>query len=328
MSITAVLIEGIRAALGVPAAAYALAALGLNVQFGYTGLLNFGQVGFLLMGAYGTAIPASRGVPLPLALLCGVASAATLGVVLGVPTLRLRADFLAIVTISVAEILRRLLKTRQFEGFTGGNNGIHGFAGGFFDANPFPPGRYGLGDLAFDERQLWVTLVGWTLVAVLALLLHRLATSPWGRVLEAIRADEDAPRSLGKNVVAYKMQSLIIGGAVGGVGGIVLAVDAQFTNPDYWVSNLTFFAFAALIIGGLATHVGPIVGAMAFWFASQALDSALRQAMNAGWLGTFLESTDIGPIRFALVGVALMLLMIFRPQGLLGSRGDVEALDR
>jgi branched-chain amino acid transport system permease protein len=328
MSPLAIVVEGLRAAVGVPAAAYALAALGLNLQFGFTGLLNFGQVGFLLMGAYGTAVTASRGVPLPLACVCGIAAAVALGLVLGLPTLRLRADFLAIVTISVAEILRHLLRVRQFEGFTGGNEGITGFANAFFEVNPVPPGRYGVGDLAFDERQLWVAIVGWGLVGLLALLVHRLVRSPWGRVLEAIRADEDVPRSLGKNVVAYKMQSLVIGGAIGGVGGILLAVDAQYTNPDYWTSNLTFYAFASLIIGGLATDLGPVLGAMVFWFLAQALETLLRQALGAGALGTLVDSTDIGPIRFALVGLALMLLMVFRPQGILGDRDDVEALER
>jgi neutral amino acid transport system permease protein len=324
----AVLVEGILAAVGVPAAAYALAAVGLNLQFGYTGLLNFGQVGFLLMGAYGTAISASRGVPLPLAFLCGIAAAVGLGLVLGLPTLRLRADFLAIVTISVAEILRHLFRVRQFESVTGGNRGIQGFANPFFEVNPFPPGRYGIGDLGLDERQLWVTLVGWALVGVTVVLVHRLVRSPWGRVVKAIRADEDAPRSLGKNVLAYKMQALVLGGAIGGLGGIVLAVDAQYTNPDYWVSNLTFFAFASLIMGGLATDIGPVVGAMVFWFLAQALDTVLRQALATGVFGTLVEGTDIGPIRFALVGLALILLMVFRPEGIFGARDDVRAIDR
>jgi neutral amino acid transport system permease protein len=324
----AILVEGLRAAIGVPAAAYALAATGLNLQFGYTGLLNFGQVGFLLTGAYGTALAATRGVPLPVAFLCGIAASVALGLLLGLPTLRLRADFLAIVTISVAEILRHLLRVQQFEGFTGGNRGLDGFAGPFFAANPIPAGRYGVRGLAFDERQLWIIVVGWALVALTTLVVHRLTSAPWGRVVKAVRADEDVPRSLGKNVVAYKMQSLVIGGAIGGLGGIVLAIDAQHTNPDYWISNLTFFALAALIMGGVATTGGPVVGAMLFWFLSQALDTALRQALASGFFGSAIAGTDVGPIRFALVGVALMALMVFRPQGLLGDRADVEALER
>jgi branched-chain amino acid transport system permease protein len=328
MNVGAVVIEGLRAAIGVPAAAYALAAVGLNVQFGFTGLLNFGQVGFLLVGAYGTAITASRGLPLPLAFLCGLGAAVVLGLILGLPTLRLRADFLAIVTISVAEILRHLARAQVFEGVTGGSTGIQSFATGFFDtANPIPTGRYGIGDLSFDQRQLWITLVGWLLVAGCVLVVRRLVDAPWGRVVKAVRADQDAPRSLGKNVVVYKVQALVVGGVIGALGGIVLAVDAQDTSPDFWSSDLTFFAFAALIIGGLATKVGPVVGAMLFWFLVQAFDSALRQLVSDGPLASLLDPTDVGPLRFAFVGLALMLVMIFRPQGILGDRDDMRAID-
>jgi neutral amino acid transport system permease protein len=327
VDLIAVLVDGLRAALGVPAAAFCLAAVGLNLHFGYTGLLNFGQVGFLLVGAYGTAIAASRGLPLPLAFLVGVLASVALGLVLGLPTLRLRADFLAIVTISVAEILRILARSSMLEGTTGGNRGIQGFANPFFSWNPIPPGRYGIGSLLFDERQLWVILVGWALVGLAVLLVHRLVHTPWGRMVKAVRADEDAPRSLGKNVTAVKMQSLVLGGVIGGLGGILLAVDAQYTNPDYWISDLTFFAFVALILGGVATSLGPVLGAMLFWFLAQALDSVLRQAVGRGWLG-FLEPTDVGPVRFALVGLALILLMVFRPQGLLGDPDDLRAIDR
>src|SRR5690606_31579181 len=116
-----------------------------NVQFGYTGLLNFGQVGFLLVGAYGTAISADAGVPLPLAFLIGVAAAVALGLLLGLPTLRLRADYLAIVTISVAEILRLITRSRQLQDFTGGVFGLQGFASAFYRWNPIPQGTYGVG---------------------------------------------------------------------------------------------------------------------------------------------------------------------------------------
>src|SRR3954471_3948787 len=102
MNLGSILIDGLRAAVGVPAAAFALAAVGLNLQFSFTGLLNFGQVGFLLAGAYGTAIAASHGWPFPLAVLVGIAASVVLALLLGLPTLRLRGDFLAIVTISAA----------------------------------------------------------------------------------------------------------------------------------------------------------------------------------------------------------------------------------
>jgi len=147
-------------------------------------------------------------------------------------------------------------------------------------------------------------------------------------VLKAIRADEAAPQSVGKNVFAYKVQSLLVGGVIGALGGILIAVDAQYTNPDYWLSALTFYAYVALILGGVATTWGPVIGAMLFWFLTQALDTALRQAIEGGYLGTTLDTTDTGPIRFAFVGLALILLMTFRPQGLTGDPDDVVVIDQ
>jgi neutral amino acid transport system permease protein len=317
-----VLTDGIRAAIGVPAAAYALAAIGLNVQYGYTGLLNFGQVGFLLVGAYGTAITVDNGAPLVVGVLVGIAAAMALGVLLGIPTLRLRADYLAIVTISAAEILRIVVAARALEGLTGGAFGLQGFANDFFDVNPLPTRRYGVGDVSFDHRSFWIIIVAWTIVAVGSLLVFLLVRSPYGRVLRSVREDEDVARSLGKNAFTFKLQSLVIGGVIGALGGIVIAVDAQFTNADYWQSAFTFFAFTMIIIGGVATVVGPIVGSMVFWFLYQGLDTLLREAIAEGGLGDVLEPTDIGPIRLALVGLTLMLLMIFRPQGLFGNRLD------
>ena len=328
MNVEAILIDGLRGAIGVTAVSFALAAIGVNLQFGYTGLMNFGQVGFLLAGAYGTAIAVERGVPFPLAVLVGLVSAVALGLVLGLPTLRLRGDFLAILTISVAEILRLVFRAQQLESFTGGVRGKAQFADSFYSWNPIPKGRYGIGDLAFDERTLWVLLVGWLLVLLAALTVRRLVSSPWGRVLKAIRADEQAPQSVGKNVFAYKVQSLVVGGVIGSLGGILIAIDAQYTNPDYWLSALTFYAYVALILGGVATTWGPVIGAMLFWFLTQALDTALRQAIEAGYLGGALETTDTGPIRFAFVGLALILLMVFRPQGLLGDPDDVVVIDQ
>jgi branched-chain amino acid transport system permease protein len=322
------LVDAVRAAVGVPAAAYALAAVGLNLQFGYTGLLNFGQVGFLLVGAYGTAITADHGLPLPLAFLVGVAAAVALGLILGLPTLRLRAEYLAIVTISAAEILRLVVRSRPLEGFTGGAFGIREFADSFYNWNPIPSGQYGVGSVTFSDRTLWVMLVGWSLVALTSMLIYLLVRSPWGRVLRGIRDDEHATRSLGKNVFAFKLQSLVLGGSIGALAGILLAVDAQFTNADYWQSIFTFFAFTVIIIGGVGRVIGPVVGSMLFWFLLQGTDTLLQQALANSLFGSKLGPTEAGPIRFALVGLVLMLLMIFRPQGLFGSRAETLIEER
>ena len=321
-------IDGLRAALGVPAAAYALGAIGLNVQYGYTGLLNFGQVGFMLVGGYGTAISVDAGAPLWLAVLVGIVAALGLALLLGIPTLRLRADYLAIVTIAAAEILRIGVEARQLEGLTGGSFGIAGFGDEFFALNPFSPGRYGVGDLSFDERTMWIASVAWALVALATVGVWLLTRSPYGRLLKSIREDEDAARSLGKNAFSIKLQSLMIGGVLGGLGGIVIAVDASFTNADYWRSQVTFFLYVVLILGGVASVFGPILGSMLFWFLFQASDSLLRQAVDNNVFGTLFSTTDVGPIRLAFVGLTLMLLMIFRPQGILGNREEALVDER
>ena len=322
MDPVSILVEAGRAAIGVPAAAYALSAVGLNLQFGYTGLLNFGHVGFMLVGAYGMAITVDQGGPLWLGFIVGLALAVLLGILIGIPTLRLRADYLAIVTIAMGEILRLLVRSRFAAPLTKGVFGIQRFADDFFELNPLPVGRYGVGTLRFDQRTMWVVIVGWVLVVVVTLLVRRLVRSPWGRVIRAIREDEDAARSLGKNVFAYKMQSLMIGGSIGALAGIYLAIDQQNVTPDAYVPLLTFYAFTIVIMGGPGTLWGPVVGSILFWFLFEILDGLMTGAMAEGWFGTLLESTDIGPIRFALFGIGLMWLMAYRPQGLFGSREE------
>jgi neutral amino acid transport system permease protein len=326
MDFSQILVDGLRAAVGVPAIAYALAVIGLNVHFGYTGLFNIGHVAFLAAGAYGAGITATEfGWPFPLAILAGVAASVGLGLLLGLPTLRLRAEYLAIVTISAAEILRIVVRSQSFEGVTGGPRGIGRWATSFFDANPIPDGEYGFWRLEFTAREVWMILVGWALVGLCTLFTWLLMRSPWGRAIRSIREDEDAARSLGKDVFTYKLQSLVTGGVFGALAGLVLAVNANFTDPSLYQSVFTFFMYVALILGGSARVLGPVVGAMVFWFTLQSLDTFLRQAVTPdSWAGSFLDQSDLGPLRLAAVGLALMLLVVFRPQGIVGGRRQVR----
>lgn len=313
---------GLTTALGPTAIYYALASIGLNVHYGFTGLLNFGQVGFMLVGAYGMAISVSiYGLPLFVGVLIGMLAAVALALVLGFPTLRLRADYLAICTIAAAEILRFIVRSSTLENFTGGPYGIpsqvggSGFAQGFYALNPLSSGRYGIGPVSYGETRLWVMIVGWPLVLLCVALVWALMRSPWGRVVKSIREDEDAARALGKNVFAYKMQSLVLGGVLGGVAGIMLALTNQSAG-DWFLPQITFFAYAIVILGGAATVFGPVIGSILFWFLIAATESVLRQT-------ALVPSAQIGAIRLALVGLALMLLMSFRPQGLFGSKREM-----
>jgi branched-chain amino acid transport system permease protein len=324
MDIADVFFDSLRTAVGPVAAAYALAAVGLNLQFGYTGLLNFGHVAFMLIGAYGTAVTVDQGGSLWLGLVVGVVLAVVLGLLFGLPTLRLRVEYLAILTIAAGEVLRTLVRAGDADSLTRGVFGIQRFADDFFSINPFDPGRYGWGRFAFSERSLWVLVVGWTLVILATALVTLLSRSPWGRVLRAIREDEDAARSLGKNVFVFKLQSLVIGGVLGALAGMLLAIDRQSVNPDSFLPVITFAIFAIVILGGPGTRLGSVLGAVVYWFVIQFTDRFLREALDAGWIPeSVIDSTDVGAVRFVFVGVLLMALMIWRPQGMLGRREEV-----
>jgi branched-chain amino acid transport system permease protein len=318
--------SALRAAVGPVAAAYALAAIGLNLQFGFTGLLNFGHVAFLMTGAYGAAVTVDQGGPLWLGVLVGVALTVALGLLFGLPTLRLRVEYLAIVTIAAGEVLRTIVRSGSRDSITHGVFGIPQFTGDFYDLNPFDvSARYGWsGTFDFTGRQVWLMLVAWSLVAVAAVAVALLSRSPWGRVLRAIREDEDAARALGKNVFVYKLQSLVIGGVLGGLGGLVLGLERASITPDTFLPALTFAVFAVVILGGAGSRVGPVLGACTYWFIIQFTDRFLRGAVAEGWISEdVLSNEDIGAVRFALVGLLLMLLMVFRPQGVLGKREEV-----
>jgi branched-chain amino acid transport system permease protein len=164
-------------------------------------------------------------------------------------------------------------------------------------------------------------------VAIITFLMWVMVNSPWGRVLKAIREDEDAVRSLGKNVYLYKMQSLIIGGVIGSIAGFVYALSRQSVQPDNYSTALTFFAYTVLILGGAARVFSPIIGAMIFWFLIVFIEQMLRQAVTAGYIPEWLiGANQVGQIRFMLMGLSLMLLMIYRPQGIFGDKKEL-ALD-
>lgn len=318
-----ILLDASVAAVGPVAAAYALGAIGLNMQFGYAGLLNFGHAGFMLVGAYGVAITVNEGGSFWLGLLVGVVAAVVLGVLLGGPTLRLRADYLAIVTISAAEILRLVARSGAAEPLTNGVFGIQQFADPFFDLNPFDVRqRYGFSDFQFSGRQLWVILVSWILVLLAGLFVRRLIGSPWGRVMKAVREDEEAARSLGKNVFFFKLQALMIGGALGGIAGMLLVVEQQNVNPNSFLPQLTFFLYVIVILGGTGSVWGPVLGAIAFQFILFFFDGVMAEAQAAGLFGDLIDATQSQQIKLVLVGLGLMALMALRPQGFFGSREE------
>ncbi len=326
----AIFSQALQQGLGPVAGVYCLAAIGLNVHFGYTGLLNFGQAGFMAVGGYAvSSFVATWGLSFWLGCLVGLGAAAVLALLLGVPTLRLRADYLAIVTIAAAEIIRQTIGSVTLLKFFGGQDGLQGFNRSFAALNPFS-GRIGIpGVVTWRPYDFWTLLVCWSLVALCCLIVWALMRSPWGRVLKGIREDEDAVRSLGKNVYAYKMQSLVIGGVIGGLAGIMSALQHSAINPSFFATDTTFFAYTVLLVGGAARVLGPVAGTDHLLVPAQLPGPVLR----TGHGGTdptipaaIMNSTQASLMRFIFLGLALMLLMIFRPQGIFGDRREL-ALD-
>ena len=326
----AIFSQSLQQGLGPVAAVYCLAAIGLNVHFGYTGLLNFGQAGFMAVAGYAvSSFVATWGLSFWLGCLVGLGAAAVLALLLGVPTLRLRADYLAIVTIAAAEIIRQTIGSVTLLKLFGGQDGLQGFNQSFASLNPFS-GRIGIpGVVSWRPYDFWTLLVGWGLAALCCLMVWALMRSPWGRVLKSIREDEDAVRSLGKNVYAYKMQSLVIGGLIGGLAGIMSALQHSAINPSFFATDTTFFAYTVLLVGGAARVLGPVAGTIIFWFLLSFLDlffGAATSGANPTLPEAIMNSNQASLMRFIFMGLSLMLLMIFRPQGIFGDRREL-ALD-
>lgn len=316
--------QALAAAIEPETAAVAIAVIGLNIHFGFTGLLNIGQAGFMLLGAYGFAIALKEGVPLPLAVLVGLAAAAAFALLLGIPTLKLRGDYLAIVTISAAEIVRYVGRLSQLTDYTGGSQGLPGsqYREQFTSLSFLGSGTTEIGPWSYQNTGVdgwWVRVVAWAAVAVVLLFVWLLVRSPWGRLLRGVREDEDAVRSLGKNVYAIKMQALVIGGVLGALGGMIYVLPSS-VQADSMGRSLTFFIWTALLLGGAATIFGPVLGSILF-FAVRVL---VRGFTDAYVPDSIMNTQQTLQFSWVVVGVALMLLVIFRPQGVLGNKRELQ----
>lgn len=278
------------------AAIYALFSLGLNLEWGFTGLINFGHVAFFAIGAYTTVLLNLHGVPLILSVIAGMALAGLCGGLLGIPTLKLREDYLAIVTIGFAEIIRFFLLNEEW--LTRGPVGLHGFSRPFED---FIPGDY----------NYFLLLFVLVIILVFYFLLEKLIKSPWGRVLKAIREDEDVPTSLGKNVFSYKIQSLVLGSTIAGLAGSLLAFYLQYINPRNFLPIETFYAWIAVVLGGSGNNKGTILGAIILW------------SFFSGTRFLPFNQTQMGALRILFIGLLLMVIMMFKPEGLLGRKEEL-----
>ncbi len=285
-------------AMGTLVLIYALLALGLNLHFGFTGLINFGHVAFFAVGAYTSAILNVQGVPVALSVLAAILMAAIVTYPIGLATLRLRADYLAIVTLGLSEVVRLFALNEEW--LTRGPDGISGIT------HPF-------GALGTGNRELAYFGLLFLIVVLVYILLVRLTRSPFGRTLQAIREDEDAVTALGKRVAAFKMRSLVIGAAIAGLAGALYAHYIRFVVPEQFIPLTTFYVWIAVILGGSGSHLGAIIGTIV-------LVTFMEGSRFLGDVMPFVDATQIAAIRFIVVGLALILLLRFRPEGLLGKR--------
>ena len=275
---------------------FILVALGLNVVVGFAGLLDLGYVGFYAVGAYTTAVVTSGQFTLPwvAALPLSVIMAMIAGVILGTPTLRLRGDYLAIVTLGFGEIIRI---TANNSDWLGGPRGISKIAR--------PPS---IGPLEFgvlNAKPYWY--LGFTVILIVIFVLTRLENSRVGRAWAAVREDEDAAELMGVDTFKFKLWAFAIGAAIGGIAGSLYASKVGFINPDNFQLQLSILFLAAVVLGGTGSMYGVIMGGfLVAWIPERFRGFATR--------------------RYFVFGVVLVLVMVFRPQGIIPRRGAAAGI--
>lgn len=289
---------------------FGLITLGLNLQWGLTGLFNVGIAGFVAIGAYASAILTSPDVPdriggfgwpivagwLAAMVIAGAAAAFT-----GYATLRLKADYLAITTFGVAVVVQ--LTALNAEVLTGGPFGVAFIPRPFAAVQDQP--------VLFNFANLGV-VVAVTLATFLAL--QRLSNSPWGRVLRALREDERAAVALGKSAQAYRIQAFAVGGAIMGLAGAVQAHFIGFIAPDNYLPILTFQVWAMLMVGGSGSNWGAVLGAVVVWAIWVASGTLVASVVPGDW------QARVASLQIVAIGVMLCLILLWRPQGFFGPR--------
>lgn len=290
---------------------YAIFVLGLQVEVGDTGLVNFGHVAFLLIGAYATGLMLTNGFSIWLAMPLAVLAAVIGGILLGIPTLRLRADYFAITTIAAGEILRIAVQNRQDQ--TGGTQGLRGASGPFRQWNRDTVNWFE--DQGWDiDRRVPLLVIVWLVALVIGLLLVYLGRTPWRRVLRAVRENEEAAAASGVNVVSYKLQALALGSGIAGLAGVLHTFFSTTLFPNQFEPIYTFVGFAILILGGIGSYFGVVVGSIVISF----IVSGTR------FIDFPLDSDKVAALRFVLIGLLIMAFMAFRPQGLFGKKEELH----
>ncbi|UTF54013.1 branched-chain amino acid ABC transporter permease [Natronosalvus rutilus] len=286
---------------------YAMILVGLNLQFGHAGLVNFGPVAFFAVGGYAAAILTANdpyqavglGFPWPVGVVAAVLAAAALGVLIGVSTLRLRDDFLAIVTLAVAEIVHGLIIA--FRDVTGGTVGL----------TSVPRPIAGTTDVGGGAALVSTILVFAALALFFYGVFRRLSSSPYGRVLRAIRADDQVTETLGKRVFRYKIAVFVYGAAIAGLAGALLVFYNGAAAEGFFTIDVTVIVWVGMLIGGAGNDRG-VIGGLAIIMGFQLVTRFFNDAIP------FITQDQFASIRLMFVGLLLMLIIRYRPEGLWG----------
>ena len=295
-------------------AIYGTLAMGLNIQWGYTGILDFMYIAFVAVGGYVTSLlmmpPALPGSgfqyvlglnwPFLPALLVGGLAAALLALIVGLLSLnRLRSDYFAIVTVAVSLVLYTIA----------GNNTplVNGWDGISGIPQPFQNTL----NLDYNTYQFFFLGMCIVILIIVYIFSERLYHSPFGRALRSVREDEQVAQGLGKNVFALRLKAFVIGAFIAGIGGSMLVIYVDAFNPSAWTTGETFFLWAALLLGGSANNRGAMLGALIV---------PVLFAEITRFLPAFGSPTVVNASRYIAIGVLLILTVRFRPQGILAEK--------
>jgi branched-chain amino acid transport system permease protein len=298
----------------VVAGIYAVATLGLNLQWGFTGIMNVGVVGFFGVGAYTAAYVTGPNYPdafggfglHPLVgYLAAMVVSGAVAFVVGLPTIRLKHDFLAIGTFGIAICIQ--LVAMNWKSATRGFDGLHSLPKPFAAAAGSP----------FAANLAYLVMVV-AIILLVTLALERMVRSPWGRMLRAVREDETASAALGKDAFRVRLQTFVMGSGLMGLSGALYANFTGFVSPQDLLPIFTFQVFVMLVVGGSGKNWGAILGAVVIWGLWTATETVLSALLPPGL------QQQVAAVRIVMVGLILVAMLLLRPQGLLPERRNVS----
>jgi len=284
---------------------FAILALSLNMEYGYSGLINFGKAAFFALGAYASAMLTTNGYPAFLGVVVAMIVAGLGGLLISIPAIRVKSDYLAIITLVFAETIRVILKNESW------------IAGGVLGIRGVPP-LIDFRNVSYETHLIIQAFIVMTLFTIFALVGWLLTNSPFGRILRAIREDELASSVYGKNNIFAKAVVFGLGSSIAGAAGSFYAQYIGFVSPDLFILAITLQIWIMSILGGPATIMGSFVGALVVISINRGT-RLLKDFLNL--------PLDTNNLMFILTGALLIIVVIFKPTGIL-KEGRVESVRR